>query len=39
MKNKAGVEINKLSFVLILVNTPKNIKKASPADDNNKRGR
>lgn len=38
MKNNAGVEIKKLSFVLILVKTPKNISRASPADDRSKSG-
>ena len=33
MKNKAGKEIQKLSFSFILTITPKNISRASPRDE------
>lgn len=38
MKNIAGKETKKLSFILILVMKPRNINKESPPDDINRMG-
>lgn len=38
MKNIAGKEIKKLSFILILIMKPRNINRESPPDDINRMG-